>query len=36
MNVIIDAAFSRAGAVLVALIMLFIIGLHSYITIQRS
>ena len=36
MNVIIDAAFSRAGAVLVALIMLFIIGLHSYITIPKE
>ena len=36
MNQIIEAAFSRAGAVLVAMVMLFAVGVSSYLNIPKE
>ena len=36
MNQIIEAAFSRAGAVLVAMVMLFAVGVSSYFSIPKE
>ena len=36
MNQIIEAAFSRAGAVLVAMVMLFGVGVSSYFSIPKE
>ena len=36
MNQIIEAAFSRAGAVLVAMVMLFGVGISSYFSIPKE
>ena len=36
MNQIIEAAFSRAGAVLVAMVMPFAVGVSSYLNIPKE
>lgn len=36
MNQIIEAAFSRTSAVLVSLVLLFVVGISSYLTIPKE